>query len=204
MVRETNDCYRLFHQHQVVFDASTNFIEFCDLAKLFYLLDYKNGWVEQAYWTLKAGKETYRGLRLPNANKFSDLFTQIYLIETNQRDKPEGAKFIGGSAGFAKHLGGTRGWSKTCPDTRSQYGSKFYGSYVVPIENINFKDTSFEAITRTDGILITIRSHDYTGCDWIALLALSENIRTYYDDKTKAFLAIEREAEIAAWGDSKL
>lgn len=202
-MRETSDCYNLFRKYKSEFNTSKDFADFCQITKLSYLLDYVGGWVEQAYWTMKAGKETHRGLKLPNANRFSDLFTEVYLLPTDMNNKPEGVHFLGGDAGFTKHLGGTRGWSKTCEGARSQYGAKFYGTYVVPIESITYKNTSFEAITRTDGILITIQSHNYTGCDWIALLDLTEDIKTLYDDDTKAMLAKERQAEIDAWGYCK-
>ena len=199
-MRDTPDCYMLFKKHKELFDQANTFTEFCNFLGLTYLQRYIGGWVESAFDTFKAGKETRRPLVIPNASKFSDLFTAAYFIITDQKNKPEGVKFLGGNSGLCGHMGGTRGWSKTCEGTRSHYGGKFYGTYVVPIEKINYKNSSFEAIKRTDGILITCKSHDYCGEDWVALLDVNEKIEDMFDDETKAFLAAERQAAENAWG----
>jgi len=199
-LHKTEDAYALFRKHNDAFKVSDNFTTFIQLAGLNHLDNYIGGWIEAAFNTFKAGKETYRPLLMPNASKFSDLFTAAYFLPTDQKDKPEGVKFLGGNAGLCGHMGGTRGWSERSPDTRSHYGCKFYGTYVLPIEKINHKNTSFEAIRRTDGILIIIRSTHYVGEDWVALLDPDANIEEMFDEETRAFLAKERQAALDAWG----
>lgn len=207
MLRTTEDAYALFEKHPDAFTASSNFTEFYKAANLNHLDAYAGGWVEDAFQTLKVGKRTHRALLFPQATKFSDLFDKAYFLPTDAKDKPQGVYFVSGSRGgaIAMHVGGKRGWSERTPDTRSHYGAKFYGTYAAPCAKLRTMmgkgGFSFEAIRREDGILICVRQHDYVGSDWVALLDLSENIETLFDDETRALLAAERQAAIDAWGE---
>lgn len=209
-MRDAFEAYTLFKKHPEATATAQNFTEFCKLANLAHLEKYAGGWIDRAFNTFKAGKETLSPLYFPAASKFSELFEAAYLIETNSKNKPVGVIFLGGNDGFSRHLGGRRGWSERTPDTRSHYGAKFYGTYVKPTRAMldvcgpYHGQYSFEAIRRTDGILITVHTHAYIGSTWLALLDLSEDIRAYFDDETRAMLAAERQAEFDAWGNTKL
>lgn len=207
MLRDTFECYTLFKKHPEAFETSTNFGEFIAAASLEYLRDYAGGWVELAFSTMKAGKETYRPLYFPKAEKFNDLFTAGFFIPTDAKMKPAGSHYIGGDAGLARHCEGIRGWSKNMPDVRSHYGTKFYGSYVIPTDDVKAaclgyfgkgETVSFEAINRDDGVLITAR-WSYPGEIWLALLEKGANIETLFDETTRAFIAAEHQADIDAW-----
>lgn len=207
-MRETLDCYRLFEKHMEAFNTSETFTEFIEKANLMHLEKYAGGWVENAFETMKAGKKTNRGLLFPKANKFSDLFQEAFFIPTDSKDKPQGSIFVSGNAGFSRHAGGKRGYSERTPGTRSHYGAKFYGTYVIPKPEIHKHisgkyNYSFEAIKREDGILIIANLHDYIGGDWIALLDVSEDIRSLFDTDTQEMLSKERQAEIEVWGESR-
>lgn len=207
-MRTADECYRLFKKHQAAADASATFTEFYKSAGLNHLEPYAGGWVEKVFRGFKAGKETYKPLEFPTANKFSDLFTSATLIPIDMKQKPAGVVFLGGNAGYAKHLGGRRGWSERTPDTRCHYGAKFYGTYVTPCDAVvavfGKYEYSFEAIRRTDGILITAQPRDYIGSTWLALLDLSEDITTVLDETTQNLIKQEQQAEIDAWGEVRL
>jgi hypothetical protein len=199
-LRDCFDCYTLFEKHKEAFDASANFGEFIEKAGLKHLDGYVGHWVEDVFQTFKAGKKTCRGLMFPNANKFTDLFSAAYFA-TDQNKIP-GAVYLGGSGALHKHCGGIYGWSKTSPDIKSHYGAKWYSTRVVPREEIAEKlgkSYSLEAVKREDGILILHNPHGYVGSTWLALLDLSENIETLFDDTTREFIAMDRKAEMDAW-----
>lgn len=203
MIRDAFDAYAFFKKHQEAFDKSETFTEFINQAGLQHMDNWIGGWIEDAYATMKAGKTTtYRPLAFPKANKYADLFTAAIFIPTDERNKPQGYRFM---SGFSKHCGGTRGWSKRTPSTRSHYGAKFYGTYVKPLPEVDRvhgfhrEGYSFEAINREDGILIIARHHNGIFQQWIALLDKSENIETMFDADTQEFIAKERQAELDAW-----
>jgi hypothetical protein len=198
MMRDYSDFYNLFDEHKAAFDASTTFEGFCDAIGATHLKTYT--WAPPVYATAKAGKRTYRPLTFPTVDKFSDLFESAVFVET--KTNPQGYKYLAGDASLSKHVGGTRGWSKTQPDIRSHYGAKFFGTYVKPRAAIErARVNSFEAIRRTDGILILTYDRDHIECNWLALLPLSENVESLFDDATREFLANERQADKDAWGE---
>lgn len=207
MLATTYDCYILFEQYINEFESAKDFSEFCVMVNKTHLERYY--WVELSFYTMKAGKKTNKPLIVPNASKFSDLFTNAILIETNNKHKPIDTHYVSGDAGLSKFCGGIRGYSKTTPDIRSHYGAKFYGTYVTPNDKTKEliktyccdKNYSFEAIRRKDGILITVKPNSYPGCSWLALLDSSDNVDTLFDEETRQFLERERKAEIEAWGE---
>jgi len=209
-MREPWDLYKLVDQHPEAFKASANLAEFIEATGMHWLDGYVGYWADDAFATAKAGKRTHRPLIFPNANKYTDLFKRALFLPTDDKNKPPEARFLGGNDGFARHCGGKRGWSTTTPDIPSHYGAKFYGTYVIPLPEVarvvkprGGYTYSFEAIKREDGILITINRSDYIGCDWAALLDVTEDIRTMFDDETKAFLDRERQAELDAWNTTR-
>lgn len=212
---DTMDFYDVFDKYPVEFSKATTFPEFCELVGtpiMLHVATYR--WVPDVFATAKAGKRTYRALRFPNANKFSDLFEQVKFLPAPQNGKPSqipcGFKWISGTElDYCTHVGGRRGWSQTCPDTRSHYGATFYGTYVKPKAEVHAMrmtlsehPNSYEAIKRTDGILILAHDGHSIGSDYVALLPLSENIEDMYDEETKAFRAAERKAEAEAWPEA--
>ena len=203
------DFYEEFDKHPNEFQAASTYQEFCALVggKLWeHLATYR--WVPAVFATAKAGKRTARALAFPLAQKFSDLFqsAQLVVYKAGQDNNPRGTYFLGGHGAVNDHLGGERGWSKTSPNTRSHFKATFYSTYVTPTSEVKAiipRDpyTSFEGIRRDDGILIIARDSKCIYQTYIALIDSSEDIRVLFDEKTKAFLESERQAEIAAWGE---
>lgn len=217
-MRDAFDCYALFKKHPAAFESAATFTEFYTAAGLDYLERYAGGWVESAFETAKAGKATRRPLIFPRAAKFADLFTAAFFLQTDSKSIPRGACFMSGRPTSRKegdfapapcgHMGGTRGYSERTPGTRSHYGTKFYGSYVVPSDEVRGacesyfgknQSFSFEAIAREDGVLIIAR-WPYPGEMWLALLDQGETVEALFDDETRAFITKEKQAAVDAWG----
>jgi hypothetical protein len=208
MMREPHDFYALFEQHADAFAKAQTYAEFCTLANVEYLNTYR--WAPAVFETAKAGKRTYRALKFPKVNSFAELFAEAKLLPTSNKrgDIPQGFKYLGGDASVCGSFGGTRGWSKDHKDIRSHYGAAFHGTYVLPRKEVydmpmtlDAHAASYEAIPREDGILIIARDSHCIGSDWLALLPLTENIESLFDDATREFLANERQAARDAWGD---
>lgn len=205
---ETYDVYKFLAKYPEELKQAENMNEFLNLIpdsdKYQYMKKYANGWINQAYKTARAGKTSlYNALSFnAYASKFSDLFESITFCDTKQKPKTD-FYYLGGNASLCGHYGGMRGWSKTSKDIRSHYGANFFGTYAKPTkELLKFLGTggwSFEAIRRSDGILITVHDSSYIGSTWLALLDDSEQIETYFDITTLEFLETEKQAAAKAW-----
>jgi hypothetical protein len=200
------DFYQDFDKHPAEFAATATFADYCaavgDTLHAELLAKYR--WAPAVFATAKAGKRTMRALTHPTAAKFSDLFTAAVLAETTGKGRaavPAGSVYLSGEAGLHGFFGGQRGWKA---DVRQHMGTKFFGTFVTPRADMftihSERISSFEAIPRTDGILIIAR--DTIGIEgvWVALLDPSEDIEAYFSADTKAFLRVERAAAAAAWG----
>lgn len=215
MFSDSFDFYDWFDKYPEQFKQAQSYEEFCELVGTplaSRLKEYR--WVPQVFECAKVRKRTYRPLRFPRAERFVDLFEAAVFVATPEHGKPSqvpaGYKFLGGTASLCGHVGGKRGWSERTPDTRAHFGAKFYGMYVRPRSEVhNLAMTlaehphSYEAIRRTDGILILAHDGHSIGQDWLALLPLTENIEDMLDQKTREMIAGERQAAKDAWGEDE-
>lgn len=175
------------------------------------------------------GYLTWQTVLYPKARAYTDLFESAKIVKQVHLGKgkgtsypaPEGMIYIaerssGGKPSIAGNYGGTRSLdhTRTYGDgtpIRQHYGATWHVCYVKPTfdcpefpsgRNFGMQRGSFEAIRRDDGtILIVANSPNGIGSTWIAILDEGDSLESLLSVEDQEFLARERAAELAAYGE---
>jgi hypothetical protein len=179
----------------------------------------KYGWLRKHWEFLKArGFLMVRTIQYPNARAYTDLFTEAriatkspggdwyYLAEHSIDPGISGS--YGGKRGWADGRGGTCTHDGAGNRIRSHYGATYYSVYVRVRPDIKvpqFFDSgksSLQAIRHDNGkVLITAESSRFIGSAWLAYLDGTDSLESLLSPADQEFLARERAAEVAAWGE---
>lgn len=206
---DSYDFYKMFDARPDAATQAATLSEFAAITGNKRAEYYAGGWSEKCLQSWKHGKPTYTPLEFPEAEKFSDLFAAVSFRSTKAQRGP-GQFFLSDNGSYCAYIGGRRGWSERTPGTRSHYGAEFYGTYVTPHSEVlkamaerygRGYTISFEAIRRTDGILITCHPSEIISSYWLALLPLSEDICTYYTAAEQKLIADNKADALSVWGE---
>lgn len=183
----------------------------------------KYGWMPRHYDFIKArGFMMVRPILLPEARAFTDLFESAVIVKQEYNKSSRGGSYFSAPAGYvyireatiAGHYGGTRSLdpTRTYGDgtpIRQHHGASWHVCYVKPRfevpgfpsgRNFGMESGSFEAIKRTDGVLVTCNSRNSIGSEWVALLDGGDSLESLLSVADQEFLARERAVEKEAFG----
>lgn len=196
-------------------DAAT-FQEFCATQGHMGEFFEKYVWLPKYWEFLKLrGYVPYKSVLLPAARAYTDIISAAKIVKqvvTKNKGSycpaPPGYVYMAERNGVAGHYGGRREYRDlgNGEKVRTHYGAEWYVLYVLPTFTIpvmlDGRKGSLEAITRSDGsTLITANSASFIGSSWIAVLDEGDSIESLLSTEDQEFLARERAAEKAAWGN---